>query len=104
MGRGFYPNLQTLEIACGLDAVVQGIDVAYRAGRELEGRMLRAHAKNALAFLKFAQDQVPADSAGAGGLGYGGVQVFEQRLDVTGHAVAALTKFFWVRGGQTCQP
>jgi len=29
---------------------------------------------------------------GNGGLGYGGIQVFEQRLDVTGHAISALVK------------
>ena len=29
---------------------------------------------------------------GSGGLGYGGIQVFEQRLDVTGHAISALVK------------
>jgi hypothetical protein len=33
---------------------------------------------------------------GRGGLGYGGVQVLEQRLDVTGHAISALTKVVFV--------
>jgi hypothetical protein len=40
------------------------------------------------------QNQVPLNDFGCGGLGFGGIQVMEQRLDVTGHAVSALAKLF----------
>ena len=56
-------------------------------------KLFTMHATNALYFLKWAQDQVSDDcTVGKGGLGYGGVQVMEQRLDVTGHALSALSK------------
>ena len=55
--------------------------------------MFKMHAKHALYFIEWAQSQVPDDCmVGKGGLGYGGVQVFEQRLDITGHAISALVK------------
>ena len=91
-GRSFYPNLDTVEIACGLDALADGIHVARRiTDSRLE--VFERQAKNAVYFLQWAQQQVPAEvSVGRGGLGYGGVSVLEQRLDVTGHAISALTK------------
>ena len=56
-------------------------------------RLLKMHATNAVYFLEWVQAQVPEScTVGKGGLGYGGLQVFEQRLDVTGHAVSALVK------------
>ena len=55
--------------------------------------MFQMHARNAVYFLEWSQDQVADDCVvGKGGLGYGGIQVLEQRLDVTGHAISALMK------------
>jgi len=95
-GPSFYPNLQTVEIACGLDALAQGLRVALNTSRIEEATRFAMHAENAVSYLKFVQDQVPPEVTGSGGLGYGGVQVFEQRLDVTGHAISALTKILQV--------
>ena len=92
-GQSFYINLETVEIACGLDALAEGIRVAQAEKAEDLVRMFRMHATNAVYFLKWSQEQIPSNApVGRGGLGYGGVQVFEQRLDVTGHAISALTK------------
>ena len=91
-GRSFYPNLSTVEISCGLDALADGINVA-RITEDERLELLEKHASNAVEFLQWIQDQVPVDvTIGLGGLGYGGVVVLEQRLDVTGHAISALTK------------
>ena len=91
-GRSFYPNLNTVEIACGLDALADGIHVA-RMAQDERLEVLERHASNAITFLQWIQDQVPKDvTIGHGGLGYGGAVVLEQRLDVTGHAISALTK------------
>ena len=96
-GRSFYPNLQTVEIACGLDAIIEGVRVALILARDEDTLLLWSYVNHAIEFLKFVQDQVPSDAAaGFGGLGYGGIQVFEQRLDVTGHAISALTKAYRV--------
>ena len=96
-GRSFYPNLQTVEIACGLDAVIEGVRVALTLARDEDVRLLWSPVSHAVDFLRFVQDQVPSDAAtGFGGLGYGGIQVLEQRLDVTGHATSALTKIYRV--------
>jgi len=98
-GQSFYPNLHTVEIACGLDSLVDGLGVVRSLADDPESRALRyeINIKNALYFLEWAQKRVPVESpAGYGGLGYGGVQVFEQRLDVTGHAISALTKILRV--------
>jgi hypothetical protein len=91
-GQSFYPNLDTIEIACGLDALADGMRVA-RATADARLEAFERQAKNAVSFLQWAQEQVPPNVAvGRGGLGYGGVTVLEQRLDVTGHAISALTK------------
>jgi len=96
-GRSFYPNLQTVEIACGLDAVIEGVRVALTLARDEDVRLLWSPLSHAVDFLSFVQDQVPSDAAtGFGGLGYGGIQVLEQRLDVTGHATSALIKVYRV--------
>ena len=96
MGKRVYATLETVEIACGLDALAQGLRVAESSsnfGEELQARMLRLNAGNAIDYLQFIQDLIPEDQAvGKGGLGYGGLQVKEQRLDVTGHALSALVK------------
>jgi len=92
-GQSFYINLETVEVACGLDALAEGIRIAREEGDDDLAKLFRMNAVNALYFMKWSQDQV-SDSCivGRGGLGYGGVQVFEQRLDVTGHAISALVK------------
>jgi hypothetical protein len=92
-GKSFYPNLKTLEIVCGLDALVDGIRVIsdIADSRDIAdiaaNSMLSLHVNNAVDFLLWTQDQ-----STNGGLGYGGTHVIEQRLDVTGHAISALTK------------
>ena len=91
-GPSFYPNLETVEIACGLDALAQGIRVALEVARDMEATRFWTNAENAVNFLKAVQDQVPPQLIGSGGLGYGGIQALELRLDVTGHAISALTK------------
>ena len=92
-GRSFYSNLNTVEIVCGLDALADGIRIAFAIGDTQMAALLQRNARNAICFIQWMQDQVPLDSpAGYGGLGYGGVRVLEQRLDVTGHAISALTK------------
>jgi len=96
-GRSFYPNLETVEIACGLDALAQGIQVALLLSRNTEATLFWTNAQNAVKYIKFVQDQVPRGVTGSGGLGYGGIQVMEQRLDVTGHAISALTKLYQVQ-------
>ncbi|KAL3766468.1 hypothetical protein ACHAWO_004643 [Cyclotella atomus] len=92
-GQSFYVNLETVEIACGLDALVEGISVATLEQEiELVG-LFERNAANAIQFLSWMQSHVPESCVvGRGGLGYGGVCVLEQRLDVTGHAISALTK------------
>ena len=96
-GKPFYPNISTVEIACGLDALAEGIRLTQSAGNDDDTTnlcdMFQMHAKNAVYFLEWSQDQVADDCVvGKGGLGYGGIQVLEQRLDVTGHAISALMK------------
>jgi len=92
-GQSFYQNVETIEIVCGLDALAEGIRIARQEDREDLDKLFTMHAKNALYFIQWTQDQVSNDCfVGYGGLGYGGVQVFEQRLDVTGHAISALVK------------
>jgi hypothetical protein len=96
-GSSFYPNLETVEIACGLDALVDGIRVALVVEEDdkEQATLFWTRATNAVNFLQWAQDQVPPESTvGRGGLGYGGIQVLEQRLDVTGHAISAVTKLY----------
>ena len=116
-GQSFYRNLQTLEIVCGLDALLDGLSVVEETTVKSSStcntgssstddgnnnnvetehkeddekiRLYRLHVMNAIDFLKWAQDQTINSN---GGLGYGGLQVTEQRLDVTGHAISALSK------------
>jgi hypothetical protein len=114
-GPSFYGNLQTIEIACGLDAIGDAISIiriifdaevkaaaaaATHAGAESgDGRpkrimtLLRQRIDDALRFFEWTLDNVPAQAPlGHGGLGMGGTVVREQRLDVTGHAASALIK------------
>ncbi len=97
-GNSFYPNLSTIEIACGLDALCQGYRVLLEESsihrEDYEGLefSFAKHIDAALDFLKWSQDQIPQDSlVGKGGLGHGGYWVKEQRIDVTGHAIGAVT-------------
>lgn len=108
----FYPALKTVEIACGFDAVVQGARlIAYcqnarSTNNHFEDVMGNSHEDedlwqllmhrmdHAVHFLQWSLDRIPPDaSMSRGGLGYGGMQVTEQRLDVTGHALSALVGF-----------
>ena len=92
-GKSFYPNLQTVEIAIGMDAIMEGISTALIVTNDADVPVFCRCACNAVDFLETIQSQVQKDSlVGFGGLGYGGLTVMEQRLDVTGHAVHALIK------------
>jgi hypothetical protein len=94
-GRAFYPNLNSVEIGCGLDALALGMRVVARGD---DKELLSRYANHAIQYLRHVQDQVRPDAAvGYGGLGYGGIQVLEQRLDVTGHAMSALVKLLQVQ-------
>mmetsp|Transcript_24604 Transcript_24604/g.37906 ORF Transcript_24604/g.37906 Transcript_24604/m.37906 type:complete len:235 (-) Transcript_24604:97-801(-) len=122
-GRMFYPNLNTVEIACGLDALADGIQLVIMKEDDDDNddddhyRVFLKHAQNAIDFLEWSQHQLPpyepvsssspqssspspptSDTSsrgfGYGGLGFGGTYVREQRLDVTGHALSALTKLY----------
>lgn len=92
-GTSFYVNLETVEVVCGLDALSEGFRIAQEQKDEDSISKFRIHIMNAVRFVGWVQDQVPEDVAvGHGGLGYGGIQVLEQRLDVTGHGLSAMTK------------
>ncbi len=97
-GTSFYPNLQTVEIACGMDAIMEGMSVAQKLQRDDIVALFDRNAINAVEFLHVIQHHVDDNSiVGNGGLGYGGITVMEQRLDVTGHAIHALIKFIHMR-------
>ena len=92
-GQRFYANLNTVEIVCGLDAIAEGIRLASAIGDDDTAALLKRNAMNAVYFVEWSQSLVPKDSpVGFGGLVFGGTQVIEQRLDVTGHALSALVK------------
>lgn len=92
-GRSFFPNLSTIEIACGLDALADAIPVLDAMGSDrLE--LVLTRVQNGLEFLLWAEQQpLPSEAKrGHGGLGFGGTLILEQRLDVTGHALSAAIK------------
>ena len=109
-GKSFYPNLSTVEIACGLDALYQGavvLDLQQQRvdnsdndndevndndnGNDMMSVLFARHIDDAVVYLQWSQDRVPTDAiVGYGGLGHGGYCVMEQRLDVTGHALSAV--------------
>jgi hypothetical protein len=92
-GQKFYANLNTVEIVCGLDALAEGIRLAMAIDDGDTAALLNHNAMNAVYFVEWSQSQVSKCSPrGYGGLGFGGVQVLEQRLDVTGHGLSALVK------------
>ena len=61
--------------------------------------LFQRNARNAVDFLEWAQQLVPHDSpAGQDGFGLGsGSIVLEQRLDVTGHVMSALSKLYRIK-------
>ena len=63
-GQSFYQNIETVEIACGLDALAEGIRIARQEDtkdtEELD-KLFTMHAKNALFFIQWTQDQVSDD-------------------------------------------
>jgi len=89
-GSGFR-HLSTVEMACGLEALADGTRVALELSRENLAAQYWRYVVQAVQFLQAVQDQVPKESVGYGGLGHA-LGYTEQRLDVTGHAVNALTK------------
>ncbi|KAL3940099.1 MAG: hypothetical protein SGBAC_005283 [Bacillariaceae sp.] len=97
-GSSFYVNLETVEIVCGLDALMEGLRIAQGLEDDDDdddhtATKFRIHATNAARFVSWVQDHLSEDSlVGHGGLGYGGIQVLEQRLDVTGHGLSAMNK------------
>jgi len=60
-GQSFYKNIETVEIACGLDALAEGIRINRQEdtkdAEELD-KLFTMHAKNALYFIQWTQDQV----------------------------------------------
>ena len=92
-GQSFYVNLETIEIACGLAALVEGIRIARHTGDKELAAFFERNASHGVNFLSWIQSHVPDDCVvGRGGLGYGGVNILEQRMDVTGHAISAMLK------------
>lgn len=89
-GPSFYPTISTLPVVCGLDSLM---DVLWLANDEDE-RMLRIDESllidRAVRYLTWLQER-----SVNGGLGYGGWTNNEQRLDVSGHALSALSKVLW---------
>lgn len=101
-GQSFYGNLHTLEIVCGLDALADSIQVARTSQSAVDGtnndlEWYLQNAAKAIDFLEWQQSCVPKDSIGYGGFGFGGSTVLEQRLDVTGHVISALSKLHTMR-------
>jgi hypothetical protein len=91
-----YDTLSTVEIACGLEALAEGTRVAMDRIDRTRVQRYWHHVRNAVEFLALIQDQVGIGSVGYGGLGHG-LGLYEQRLDVTGHAVNALVKLIHVQ-------
>ena len=96
-----------MEIACGLEALAEGIRISgcefSQSSDETDvAKELWRNVLAAVRFLKAVQDQdaSPATDSSTpsnGGLGFA-IDVSEQRLDVTGHAVNALTKVYDLLG------
>jgi hypothetical protein len=104
--KGEYAELSTVEIACGLEAIADGCRIALELYSEsvsldsaAQERLTRywQYVESAVQFLSSVQNAVPVGAAvGSGGLCYT-LDVPEQRLDVTGHAVNALIKVYDVQ-------
>ena len=100
--KGQFAELSTVEIACGLEAIADGCRVALELYSEsvsldsaAQERLTRywQYVESAVRFLSVVQNAVPVGVVGSGGLCYA-LNVPEQRLDVTGHAVNALIKVY----------
>jgi hypothetical protein len=91
LNRGRYELLSTVEIACGLEALAEGTEIAIQSNDMKRSSRYWQSIEKATRLLRAVQDQVSTESVGYGGLGYG-LSMSEQRLDVTGHAVNALIK------------
>jgi hypothetical protein len=95
-GPSFYANLNTIEIACGLDALgdIAMLDMAELTTKsESLVQIGPQRVGEAVRFFEWTLSKVPPEAVrGTGGLGFGGTVVREQRLDVTGHALSALIK------------
>ena len=91
LDRGVYSQISTVEIACGLEALVEGTRLATTLLDKPNHRpkLYWLHVQNGVRFLRLIQNQVPQNTAGYGGLGFG-LNAPEQRLDVTGHALNAM--------------
>jgi hypothetical protein len=95
-GPSFYTNLNTIEIACGLDALGDAMldmaEITAKSDESLEP-IWPQRVDEAVRFFEWTLSKVPPEAVrGTGGLGFGGTVVLEQRLDVTGHALSALIK------------
>jgi hypothetical protein len=96
-GPSFYANLNTIEIACGLDALGDAMlldmaDITAKSDESFE-QIWPQRVDEAVRFFEWTLSKVPPEAVrGTGGLGFGGTVVREQRLDVTGHALSALIK------------
>lgn len=100
--RGDYDMLATVEIACGLEAIAEGNRIALKADSEAihsdvmnRVSLYWRYVEHAVQFLLTVQDQLQLGAVGFGGLCHG-IDMVEQRLDVTGHAVNALIKVYEV--------
>lgn len=97
-GPSFFANLNALEIVCGLEALALGVLVAQKSCSTTKHKdennvvldTLKQYAAYAVDFVQWSQQRLPPSSPYFGGLGYGGLVVTEQRVDVTGHALSAL--------------
>ena len=92
-----FKSLATVEVACGLEALADGAKVALDSSPDVQqNEQVAKYWPNiikAVDFLQRVQDQAPASGIGRGGLGHG-LNLSEQRLDVTGHAINALVKVY----------
>ena len=97
-GPSYYPNLSTLAVVCGLDALadIYGENSTKTDDPE-EHVTLRI--ERAVQYLGWSLDRSSSQGQAFRGLGYGGwqhrggvVNRDEQRLDVSGHAISALIK------------
>lgn len=91
-GPSFYPNLQTIEIACGLDCLTEGLRIVKHEDED-KVRYYQRSIQNAIEYLHHMQNQIPESATiGKGGLGDSGTYIQSQRIDVTGHSIHGLVK------------
>jgi hypothetical protein len=78
-GQSFYANLETVEIACGLDALAEGIRVAKLEKNMELASQFEKNAANAVQFLGWMQSQVPDSCV----VGYGGMGIWRDLCNGT---------------------